>query len=77
MLYMLHYVGNSKFKTAEYAIGTTIMALGMMLPGMISGAACEWLGYENFFVYVLLCCIPGMLVIPFLKIDPDYGKKTA
>lgn len=77
MLYMLHYVGSSKFKTAEYAIGTTIMALGMMLPGMISGAACEWLGYENFFVYVLLCCIPGMLVIPFLKIDPDYGKKTS
>jgi len=37
MLYMLYYVGDSKYKTAEYAIGTSLMALGMMLPGMISG----------------------------------------
>ncbi|RPH74817.1 MFS transporter, partial [bacterium] len=37
MLYMLYFVGESKFKTAEYAIGTSIMAFGLMLPGMLSG----------------------------------------
>ena len=75
MLYMLHYVGESKFKTAEYAIGTSLMALGMMLPGMISGAMKEILGYENFFIYVIICSIPGILAIKFLKIDPAFGIK--
>jgi len=75
MLYMLHYVGESKFKTAEYAIGTSLMALGMMLPGMISGVMKEYLGYENFFIYVIICSIPGILAIKFLKIDPAFGIK--
>jgi len=75
MLYMLHYVGESKYKTAEYAIGTSLMAFGMMLPGMISGQMKELLGYENFFIYVIICSLPGILVIRFLKIDPGFGIK--
>jgi PAT family beta-lactamase induction signal transducer AmpG len=51
------------------------MALGMMLPGMISGSLQELLGYQHFFIYVLICTIPGFLIIPFLKIDPAFGIK--
>lgn len=75
MLYMLHYVGESKYKTAEYAIATSLMALGMMLPGMVSGFVKELLGYHNFFIYVLFCTIPGFIAIRFLKIDPAFGIK--
>ena len=75
MLYMLNYVGNSEYKTAEYAIGTSLMALGMMLPGMISGSMKEILGYQHFFIYVILCSIPGLIAIKFLKIDPAFGIK--
>lgn len=75
MLFMLYFVSESRYKTAEYAIGTSLMALGMMLPGMISGTVQEMLGYQHFFIYVLVCTIPGFLVIPFLKIDPAFGIK--
>ena len=75
MLYMLSYVGESKYKTAEYAIGTSLMALGMMFPGMISGTMKETLGYQHFFIYVILCSIPGLIAIRFLKIDPAFGIK--
>ena len=75
MLYMLHYVGESKYKTAEYAIATSLMALGMMLPGMISGSVKEMLGYQNFFIYVMICAIPGLISIRFLKINPLFGIK--
>jgi len=75
MLYMLHYVGESKYKTAEYAIATSLMALGMMLPGMISGSVKEFLGYPHFFIYVMICAIPGLIAIKFLKIDPAFGIK--
>jgi PAT family beta-lactamase induction signal transducer AmpG len=77
MLYMLNFVGESRFKTAEYAIGTSLMALGMMLPGMISGSMKELLGYQHFFIYVILCSIPGIIAIRFLKIDPAFGIKKS
>lgn len=75
MLYMLHFVGESRYKTAEYAIATSLMALGMMLPGMISGSVKEMLGYQHFFIYVMICAIPGLIAIKFLKIDPLFGIK--
>jgi PAT family beta-lactamase induction signal transducer AmpG len=75
MLYMLSFVGESKFKTAEFAIGTSLMALGMMIPGMISGYMKELLGYQHFFIYVMICAIPGVIAIRFLKIDPTFGIK--
>lgn len=77
MLYMLSFVGESKFKTAEFAIGTSLMALGMMIPGMISGYMKELLGYQTFFVYVIICAIPGMIAIKFLKINPAFGLKKS
>jgi PAT family beta-lactamase induction signal transducer AmpG len=77
MLYMLHYVGESKYKTAEYAIATSLMALGMMLPGMISGYVKESLGYQHFFIYVMICTIPGLVAIKFLRIDPAFGIKKS
>ena len=75
MLYMLSFVGESKFKTAEFAIGTSLMALGMMIPGMISGYMKELLGYQHFFIYVMICAIPGIIAIKFLRIDPTFGIK--
>jgi MFS transporter, PAT family, beta-lactamase induction signal transducer AmpG len=74
-LYMLHFVGESRYKTAEFAICTSLMAFGMMLPGMISGYMKEMMGYQHFFIYVILCSIPGLIAIKFLKIDPLFGIK--
>ncbi len=75
MLFMVYYAGNSDFKTTHYAIMTGFMALGMMLPGMWSGWLQELIGYKNFFIWVCISTIPGFLIIPFLKIDPQFGIK--
>ena len=75
MLYMI-YVSEGKFKTAHFAITTGFMALGMMIPGMVSGWLQEIVGYQNFFIWVVLCTIPSFAIIPFLNIDKDFGKKT-
>lgn len=74
MLFMI-YISQGKHKTAHYAITTGFMALGMMIPGMISGWLQEIIGYQNFFVWVLMCAIPIFLVLPFVKIDPQFGAK--
>lgn len=73
-LYLIYFVqGNNK--TSHYAIATGIMALGMMIPGMISGWIQEQLNYGMFFIWVCVCTLPGLAIIPFLKIDSDFGKK--
>jgi PAT family beta-lactamase induction signal transducer AmpG len=76
MLYLLS-LSSGKHSTAHYAFATGIMALGMMLPGMASGWVQEQLGYYHFFIWVMLCTIPGLVLIPFLKFDKDFGKKEA
>ncbi len=74
MLYMI-YVSEGDYKTAHFAITTGFMALGMMIPGMISGWVQELIGYNNFFIWVLISTIPGIILCKFLPIDPEFGRK--
>jgi PAT family beta-lactamase induction signal transducer AmpG len=75
MLYMI-YVSDGEHKTAHYALCTGFMALGMMLPGMISGWIQEMIGYQYFFIWVMLCTIPGFIIINYLRYDPKFGMKN-
>lgn len=74
MLYLI-YISRGAYSTSHYAICTGFMALGMMLPGMIAGELQELLGYTNFFIWVCICTLPGILLAKCLKIDPTFGKK--
>lgn len=73
MLFMI-YFSQGEHKTAHYALCTAFMALGMMLPGMAAGWIQEMLGYERFFVWVMICCAITIAVCAFVKIDADYGS---
>lgn len=73
MLYLIYY-SDGEHKTAHYAICTGFMALGMMIPGMFAGWLQELLGYERFFVWVMICSIIPIIAVALLKIDPNYGK---
>ena len=74
MLYMI-YVSEGDHKTAHFAITTAFMALGMMIPGMFSGWLQEIIGYRHFFIWVMIATIPGFLILPFIPLDKDFGKK--
>jgi len=76
MMYLI-YVAEGASKTSHYAIATGFMALGMMLPGMLSGYIQEWLGYDGFFIWVVIAALPAFIVLRYLKYPADYGKKTA
>ncbi|MEO8254014.1 MAG: MFS transporter [Flavobacterium sp.] len=75
MMYLIH-VAEGESKTAHYALATGFMALGMMLPGMLSGFIQKYLGYENFFIWVVLATIPGLILSRFLVFPKDFGKKV-
>lgn len=75
MLFTL-YIAKGEHETAHYAIGTGFMALGMMLPGMASGWLQTRLGYQHFFLWVMLCTIPSFAVCKLVKIDPHFGRRV-
>lgn len=76
MLYMI-YIARGKHQTAHYAICTGFMALGLILPGMFSGWLADTLGYQHFFVWVLLATIPGFAVTALIPLEAQFGKRTA
>jgi hypothetical protein len=63
---MMQQVARGKHQMAHYAFASGIMNLGVMLPGMLSGFVSDWLGYRAFFVFVLLCAIPAILITRFV-----------
>lgn len=73
MLYLM-YFSDGKQKTSHYAICTGFMALGMMIPGMFAGWLQEQLGYNNFFIWIMLCTVIPIIAVSLLKIDTGYGK---
>ncbi|HZI32365.1 MAG TPA: MFS transporter, partial [Candidatus Binatia bacterium] len=74
MLYMI-YIARGPHPTAHYALCTGFMALGMMVPGMWSGWLQEHLGYQLFFVWVILATIPSFLIALKIPLAADFGKK--
>jgi PAT family beta-lactamase induction signal transducer AmpG len=75
LMYLI-YVAEGESKTSHYSLATGFMALGMMLPGMVSGYIQEYLGYGNFFIWVLCATIPGIIISRFLKFPAEFGKKS-
>ena len=72
-LYMI-YISRGEHSTSHFAICTGFMALGMMLPGLFSGALQEWLGYPYFFVWVLIATIPSFFVVAAIPLEASFGR---
>jgi MFS transporter, PAT family, beta-lactamase induction signal transducer AmpG len=67
MVFLL-YLSKGEFKTSHYAISTGIMAIGMMLPGFISGFVQEAVGYPGLFIISTFGTIPGLIFLFFIPI---------
>lgn len=74
LLYMI-MISDGPHKTAHYAICTGFMALGMMLPGMVSGWVQSQLGYANFFIWICMSGVPAFIATALIRVEPGFGKK--
>ncbi len=73
-LYMMQQIAPGKYKMAHYAFATSLMQLGFMIPSMISGFISDYLGYEHFFIWVMIATIPSFLItwlVPFREIKEE------
>ncbi len=71
ILFIMQVVAVGKYQTAHYALGTGVMQLGFVLFKMVSGDIQVALGYQNFFIWVLLSALPVLLVLRFLPFKSE------
>lgn len=67
-LFMMQQVAPGPHRMAHYAIANSLMNLSFMIPGLVSGAISDSLGYETFFLIAVLVSIPGLIcakLVPF------------
>ncbi|AXA91987.1 MFS transporter [Massilia sp. YMA4] len=70
ILYMMQVVAPGKYQTAHYALSTGVMQLGFVLFKYFSGAIQAALGYQHFFIWVLVCAIPVTVLALFIPLTP-------
>jgi PAT family beta-lactamase induction signal transducer AmpG len=66
ILLMMQEIAPGKYQTAHYAFANSLMNLGLMIPGTVSGKIQMALGYRKFFVWVLLSSIPALILARFV-----------
>jgi PAT family beta-lactamase induction signal transducer AmpG len=74
ILFIMQQIAPGKYKMAHYAFGSGLMSLGFLLPSMVSGYVSDWLGYKEFFIWVLVSTIPAFLVtwlVPLQKFEEE------
>jgi MFS transporter, PAT family, beta-lactamase induction signal transducer AmpG len=70
ILFIMQQIAPGKYKMAHYAFGGALMNLGFMIPSMISGYVSDWLGYKEFFIWVLIATIPAFIVTWLVPLQP-------
>ncbi len=76
ILFMMQQMAPGKYKMAHYAFATSLMQFGFLLPAMVSGFVSDYLGYKNFFIWVMVATIPSFLItwfVPFRDVQADEG----
>ena len=76
-LFMMQQIAPGPYQMAHYAFATGVMNLGVMIPGMMSGALCDLLGYRGFFIWVLIAAIPAFIItklLPFTYSEEEKAK---
>jgi PAT family beta-lactamase induction signal transducer AmpG len=75
ILYMMQVVAPGKYQTAHYALSTGIMQLGFALLKYFSGDVQVALGYQHFFLWVLACSVPVLVMSQLIPMTA--GQKNA
>lgn len=74
-LFMMQQVAPGPHQMAHYAIANSLMNLGVMIPGMMSGFISDAVGYKTFFLIAVLIAIPGIICAKIVPFTYDHDGK--
>lgn len=76
ILLMMQEIAPGNYQAAHYAFANSLMNLGLVIPGAISGYVQKWMGYRMFFVWVLISAIPALVMARFVPIGRSKAEAT-
>ena len=76
MLLMMQEIAPGKYQTAHYAFANSLMNLGLMIPGAVSGKIQVALGYPKFFLWVLISSVPALILARFIPIGRGAASRA-
>ncbi|RYZ53914.1 MAG: MFS transporter [Chitinophagaceae bacterium] len=76
ILYIMQVVAPGPYKMAHYAFGSAVANAGFLISSSFSGQLSDWLGYHNFFIWVMFATIPAFLVTWLVPL-PKKTEETA
>ena len=68
ILLMMQEIAPGKYQAAHYAFANSLMNLGLIVPGAVSGYVQTWMGYQRFFVWVLISAVPALIMARFIPL---------
>lgn len=68
ILLMMQEIAPGNYQAAHYAFANSLMNLGLVVPGAISGYLQKWMGYRMFFLWVLIAAVPALVMSRFVPI---------
>ena len=71
ILFIMQNIAPGKYKMAHYAFGSGLTSLGFIIPSMISGFVSDYLGYKEFFIWVLISTIPAFLITWLVPLNSE------
>ncbi len=74
MVYLL-YMARGAYPTAHYAICTALMALGVLVPGALSGFLARAMGFTSFFVLACVATVLSFLAVRIAPLAGDFGRR--
>jgi PAT family beta-lactamase induction signal transducer AmpG len=76
ILFIMQNIAPGKYKMAHYAFGSGLTSLGFIIPSMISGFVSDYLGYKEFFIWVLISTIPAFLITWLVPLNSEAVSET-
>jgi len=77
VLFMMQQIAPGKYKMAHYAFATSLMQLGFLIPSMVSGFVSDFLGYKDFFIWVMVATIPSFLITWFVPFRETQNEQIS
>ena len=71
---MMQQIAPGKYQMAHYAFANSLMNLSVAVPGMASGWLAKHLGYETFFILVMVATLPAIIMalrLPFAHTEGE------
>lgn len=75
IIFIMQQIAPGKYQMAHYAFGSSLTYLGYTVASMVSGLVSDFLGYKDFFIWVLIATIPAFVITWLVPLKPYEKEK--